>query len=234
MAPFESGKTRMALENSGEEPVVVSDMTGMGLLETLMQNQKATTVVINDLAAVTGHRQSVSKLTIAILNALAEEGAYKIAVPKLSYLDLKGRRVNVIACCIPELVADRRNWWYKSGFMSRMLVVTFRHSFELRMSIHKAIMNGDPEPNSGTPRQLRVPEAMCKVEIDREMSGHIFACEELIAGKLSELGYRKHKQIRGLVAGHALLRSWRGAKVEQQDIDFLHKVIPFIIGEQLI
>ncbi len=231
VAPFESGKTSIAIANAGEDPLVVSDMTGMGLLETLLQNQKATTVVVNDLAAVTGHRGSVSKLTIAILNGLAEEGVYKIAVPKLSYLDLKGRKVNVIACCVPDLVGDHRSWWHKSGFMSRMLVISFRHSFELRMQIHQAILNGNQDVRQGT---LHIPDIPVHVTIDKEMATHIFACEELIAGKLSELGYRKHKQIRGLVAGHALLRGWKGAKVEQQDIDFLHKIIPYIVGEQLI
>lgn len=232
VAPFESGKTSIALENAGEDALVVSDMSGMGLLEALLQNQKATTVVVNDLAAVTGHKNSVAKLTIAVLNGLAEEGVYKIAVPNLSHLELKGRKANIIACCIPDLVNDHRNWWHRSGFMSRMLCIYFRHSFELRMQIHQQIINGDVPHNK--PSILHVPDAMVNVEIDKEMSTHIFACEELIAGKLSELGYRKHKQIRGLVAGHALLRGWRNAKVEQQDIDFLHKVIPYLVGEQLI
>lgn len=233
VAPFESGKTSIALQNAGEDALVVSDMSGMGLLETLLQNQKATTVVINDLAAITGHRASVSKLTIAILNGLAEEGVYKIAVPKLSYLDLKGRKVNVIACCIPDMVTDRRNWWHKSGFMSRMLVAYFRHSFELRMSIHQAILNGHSHA-AEKPSILHIPDASVRVEINKEMATHIYACEELLAGKLDELGYRKHKQIRGLVAGHALLRGWRGAKVEQIDIEFLQKILPYLVGEQMI
>lgn len=233
VAPFESGKTSIALQNCGEDALVVSDMSGMGLLEALLQNQKATTVVVNDLAAVTGHKNSVAKLTIAVLNGLAEEGVYKIAVPNLSHLELKGRKANIIACCIPDLVNDHRNWWHRSGFISRMLCIYFRHSFELRMQIHQSIMNGHSNPDP-KPSILHVPEAMVNVEIDKEMSTHIFACEELLAGKLSELGYRKHKQIRGLLCGHALLRGWRGARVEQQDIDFLQKIIPYMVGEQSI
>src|SRR5207245_1010054 len=81
---------------------------------------------------------------------------FNIAGRKLAELDVRGRRVNVIACCVPEVVADRRNWWYKSGFMSRLLTLKFNHSLHLQLAIHKAIQNGEHDERS---TGLRVPLA---------------------------------------------------------------------------
>lgn len=231
VAPFEHGKTRLALENASDEAVIVSDVTGIGLLEALQMNPSATTAIINDLSVVVGHRQSVNKLTISVLNALAEEGCYKIAMPKMAHLDLRGRKVNIIACCVPELVADRRNWWYKSGFMSRLLTVRFAHSIELQLAIHKSIQEAQKD---GENHALVVPAAMVKVSIDDAHSGLISSIATRLYHAYGEAGYRKHKQIRALAAGHALLRSWKHATVNAEDITFLEKCLPFLIeGSQI-
>src|SRR6266576_1896395 len=167
VAPFEQGKTRLAMENSPPETLVLTDLTGIGMLEQLQMNPSATTMVVNDLSVVVGHRQNVTKLTISILNALAEEGCYKIAMPKMMHLDLRGRKVNVIACCVPEVVSDKRNWWYKSGFMSRLLTVRFKHSISLQLAIHRSIQNGEPDVR---PNVLKVPAVPVKVEFTKEIS----------------------------------------------------------------
>jgi hypothetical protein len=222
VAPFEQGKTRLVLENSSEDSLILTDCTGMGLLEALQMNPKATTVIINDLSVATGHRASVNKLTISILNSLAEEGTYKIAMPKMQHLDLRGRKVNIIACCVPELVEDRRNWWYKSGFMSRMLTLHFQHSINLQLQIHKAIKDGDKDFPSPS---LVVPEKPVRIAIPAREAELLHQLASLVYGG-KETGYRKHKQIRSLAAGHCIGRG--GTTVNEKDLEFIKLAIPYL------
>lgn len=226
VAPFEQGKTRLALENSPDDALIITDLTGIGLLEALLGNQNATTVVVNDLSVVMGHRQSVSRLTVAILNALAEEGSYKIAMPHMSHLDMKGRKVNIIACCVPDLVSDRRTWWYRSGFMSRMLTVRFEHSVALQLQIHSAIANNwEPASTNG---RLKIPSLPIKVHIPDASIRAIQAIASHVFHKYGETGYRKHKQLRALACGHALQRGWRNVEVLPDDVTFLEQCVPFL------
>jgi hypothetical protein len=226
VAPFEHGKTRLALENAAPETLILTDITGMGMLEALQINPNATTMIVNDLSAVTGHRASVNKLTISILNALAEEGSYKIAMPKMAHLDLRGRRVNVIACCVPDVVQDNRSWWHRSGFMSRLLTVRFEHSISLQIAVHKNIQNGGHEEKPGV---LHIPLASIKVEFPEKESNELALLSQRIYSAYKETGYRKHKQIRSLAAGHALMRGWKNVKIEQADVQFIEECLPFLI-----
>jgi len=194
-------------------------------------NQAATTVVVNDLSVAVGHKQNVNRLTIAILNALAEEGSYKIAMPKMAHLDLGGRTVNVIACCIPELISDKRNWWYRSGFMSRLLIVKFAHSISLQLGIHKSIQDGHTDVPATV---LKVPSSTIKVEISDQSAASLHMLAARVFQAYGEAGYRKHKQIRGLACGHALSRSWKHPKIELPDIEFIEQCLPFLIeGSQI-
>lgn len=227
VAPFESGKTRLTLQNIGKDSLILTDITGIGLLEALQQNNKATTVVINDLTVATAHRENVNKLTIAIINGLAEEGVYTIAVPKLAHLNLRGRNVNVIACCVPGMEMDKRSWWYRSGFLSRVLMVRFHHSVNLQLAIHKAIQNGEVTLNET--KILNVPEHNVKVSMEAKEAGELAVLAKMISNEHGEMGYRKHKQIRSLAAGHALLRSWKKAQVLREDVEFIEQCLPFLV-----
>ena len=160
VAPFERGKTTMVLKNKAKDSVVVTDISGMGMLRELKDHPNATHLVVNDLTAVSGHRESVAKLSMTILNALAEEGSFTIAVPNMQDLNLQGRKVGIIACCTPKLVDDQRSWWIRSGFLSRMLVLRFDHSKKLKKAIMSAIENGHKEND---PKALRVPDFPVKV-----------------------------------------------------------------------
>jgi hypothetical protein len=227
VAPFERGKTSMALNNRANDAIVMTDASGMGLLEALLQHQKATHIIVNDLSAVTGHRETVSKLTISILNGLAEEGTFKIAVPRMQHLDLTGRKIGVIASCVPSLVKDQRAWWIRSGFLSRMLIAKFDHSVKLQNEIMDAISRG----KSATKIiPYKFPDYPVPVSFPEKIARRIKKIATTLARKTEEVGYRKQKQLRGLMGGHAILRGcdWKkGATVSPRDIDFLYDALPF-------
>lgn len=232
VAPFENGKTSVVIRNVGKDQLIISDLTGMGLLEAIQKNPTATSIIINDLTAVTGHRGNVPKLTISVLNALAEEGVYKIAVPRLGDLSFAGRKMNVISCMVPELLADKRNWWHRSGFLSRNLVLRYRHSIAMTIKIHDHIQAG----TSGLlldSESLRIPSAPVKVLIPSAISTHIRAITMEMAKQFQEFGYRKHKHLRALACGHALMRGWKNAQVNQSDVDFLLAVTEFLRGREI-
>ena len=229
IAPVENGKTSLAIQNAGEKPLVLSDVSGIGLLEALWQEKQVTHVIINDLAAVGGHRASVSKLTISILNGLAEEGCYKIALPRMGHLDLAGRRIGVIACCTPDLVSDNRTWWQRSGFASRVLPVRFQHSISLQIKILQSIAKG-PNGKGKSAATFKVPEAMINVKIPAAQAQKILSISQQIAKHYNEAGYRRQKQLRALACGAALIRTWRNPSVTNMETDFLADSLPFLLG----
>lgn len=233
IAPIENGKTSLAIQNSGPKPLVVSDVSGIGLLEALYQEKTVTHVVVNDLAAVGGHKASVSKLTISILNGLAEEGCYKIALPRMGHLDLVGRRVGVIACCTPDLIDDNRTWWRRSGFASRVLSVRFAHSLSLQLKILQTIAGNGAGPSSN-PRILRIPEVSIRVTINKSEAQNILQISQQVAKHHGEIGYRRQKQMRSLAAGAALLRTWKRPQVSRKELDFLVECLPFFTQGQEI
>lgn len=224
IAPVENGKTSLALQNSGPKPLVLSDVSGIGLLEALYTEKSVTHVVVNDLAAVGGHRASVSKLTISILNGLAEEGCFKIALPRMGHLDLAGRKVGVIACCTPDLIDDNRTWWKRSGFSSRVLCVRYNHSIPLQIRVLQSISWFTPTPQS---KILAVPEIPIKVYIGKNEGQEILQISQQVAKTFGEIGYRRQKQLRSLAAGAALLRGWKNVKVTRKELDFLTEALPF-------
>ena len=228
IAPIESGKTSLALQNAGKNPLIVTDVSGIGLLEALHRNTLVTHVVINDVAAVGGHKSTVSKLTISILNGLAEEGVFKIALPRMEHLDLKGRKVGVIACCTPDLIKDNRSWWKRSGFASRVLPVRYEHSVNLQFKILESIASNAAMPKTD---ELRVPTGLVRVTIGKEESHEILNISQMIAKQYKEKGYRRQKQLRSLACGAALLRGWKDVKVTDKEIAFLVEALPFFTNQ---
>lgn len=231
VAPVERGKTQIALRNCGDKAVVLTDLTGIGILEALQFNPQATHIIINDLTTVTGHKSYVNNLTISVLNALAEEGCYNVAMPKLSHLRMGGRKVGVIACCTPGLVGDNRQWWRKSGFLSRLLVINYDHSTTLSVRIMEAIASNNGMPKADDVDVLKIPEAPIFVDISSTMASKLVSIAHVLRIPLDEIGYRKQKQLRSLACGHALLRGWKNPQVVQDDIDFIESMIPFIVPD---
>src|SRR5207245_1798715 len=105
------------------------------------------------------------------------------------------------------------------------------HSLHLQQAIHKAIKNGEHDERS---TGLRVPLAHIKVLFDESASAALSTLSARVFQAYGEIGYRKHKQIRALAAGHAINRTWKHPQIEKQDIEFIEKCLPFLIeGSQI-
>jgi hypothetical protein len=228
VAPPESGKTSLALEAAGKHSAVLTDCSAIGILQELQSNPEATHIILTDLTAVAGHKQSVQTLTIAVLNALAEEGSYKIALPHMQHLDMKGRKAGVIACCVPSMLSDNRRWWNTNGFASRMLILRYSHSPSLVLRILSAIAadNGKGKPRSISAK-TEVKEQY--IDIPRRQSKAILELSRQLAVSNGEVGYRKLKQLRSLACGHALMRKARSVSIK--DVDLVSKTIEYMLAE---
>lgn len=224
----ERGKTSIALKAAGNTSIVVSDCSAIGILEALKVAPSATHIIITDLMTVQGHRENVSTLTIAMLNALAEEGTYKIAVPKLMHLDLGGRKVGIIACCTPDMIEDKRHWWIRSGFFSRLLILNFDHSPQLIATILENIQK-DNGKRVGEKKETKMPEPRY-IGFPDKLSRRIQTLSQTVAKMSDEIGYRKQKQFRALVCGRSLYL--RKRQVEKSDVDWLEDNLRLIVGER--
>ena len=226
IASPESGKTSVVLEKECACMCVLTDCTGRGLQELCKMKPEITHICINDLVAVTAHKSSVSRYTMAMLNAMTEEGIMATAFPGTIEQFKNGRR-GLIASIPTTMAKDGRQWWIKSGLSSRMIPFAFKHSEDLNIRIKAEITKdrNTPTRKKGT---FHIPAAYIRVHITPQHAKTIQALAETVSTKLNEEGYRRLKQFRALTCAHTLLRTWRNPSVTEKDLDFLSRIIPYI------
>lgn len=228
IASPESGKTSVVLEKDCAGVVAVTDVTGRGLQELCKSKSEISHIVINDLVAVSAHKSSVSKYTMSMINAMTEEGIQATAFPG-QFESYKSGKRGIIASIPTTMAKDGRAWWNKIGLSSRMLPLAFKHSDDLNLKI-KTIISSSHKPAKITPSNpvFHIPAAMIYVNIPAAHARAIQNLAEVISEKFKEEGYRRLKQFRAMACAHALLRSWKNPSVTERDIEFLHRLRPYI------
>lgn len=226
IAPPEAGKTSIVLAPNSSNALVLTDVTGKALQQLCTMQPQISHFILTDMITVMAHREVVVKYTLTMLNAMTEEGIKRVAFPGAVEQFEFGRR-GIIACLTQPLVTDRRNWWNKTGFASRMLPFNYDYSERLTIRIKEAIQLGREDieaPSKG----FRVPTIAIKVGIGSNAARALRRLADHTGRRLAEKGFRRQKQFRTLARAHALRRQWREAKVEQEDISFLARVEPFM------
>lgn len=230
IATPECGKTSVVLDKPCKAALPLTDATGRGLMALCQQNKDVTHFILNDLVAIMSHKQTVNQYTLSVINAMTEEGIQTVAFPGLIERYDAGKR-GLIACTTTELFKDKRHWWWKIGLASRLLPFSFDHPVSLQVKI-KALIQDEHRNGSGTEiktKELLVPEAKIFVPIPERLKPEILKISESIAKRLEDpKGYRRLHQFQALVKSHALRRTWKSAQVANEDIEFLHRIDPFI------
>ena len=225
----ESGKTSIVTEKQCPTIECFSDVTGRGILEIVRDNPQLTHVILNDLVAIMSHKQNVNRYTLAIINALTEEGLQGFATPGGIERIPEGKR-GVIACLTFDLASEGRSWWNKTGFSSRLLPFAFAHSSSLSLKIKAYIDNGSHTPKKKA--HLRIPAKPIVVPIPPKFVAEIRKISDAKAQEFSavthEEGYRRLRQFRSLACGHALRRTFKSPSVGEKEIEFLERVLPYI------
>lgn len=230
IAPPERGKTSIVIEQPCKAVAVFSDVTGRGIQKICQQSPELSHIILTDLVAIMSHRDTVNRGTIAMLNAMTEEGIKATAYPNEITTYSEGMR-GIIACLTVGLAKDGRAWWNKTGFSTRMLPFFYDHSMDLAVRIRASIVNGEYEKHPGKPKQFRIPARKINVTISKTSAEAIQHLANRAAELLgSEIGYRRGRQFRALARAHALLRAgWHAApSVTKEDTGFLSRVMPYI------
>lgn len=237
IASPESGKTSIVNRQMPEDSThILTDVTGRGLQQLCSMRPEITHFIFNDLVAIMSHRQTVNNYTLAMINAMTEEGI-KNVVLGTDVASYKNGKRGIIACTTLGLIRDGRKWWNKIGLTSRMLPFCYKHSTDLQVTIKNIIT----DQKTKIPLKFKTKSKSKKLAAKLPQQIHVdfplaLAREtQLIAQQKSEqfknvngeeYGYRRLYQFRGLVAGHALLEQRK--RIERRDIDFLLSVTKYI------
>lgn len=230
IAQPERGKTSVVLERVCESLVILTDCTGKGLDFVCQMNQKASHIVINDMAVIQAHSGKAGAYFYSRLLAMTEEGIRAMAGPSGFTSVDKGRR-GFIGCITSDQANDHRMSWYRRGLARRMVPFHFDYPEKLTLKIKEEIHNGH-EDGFYNAEVLRLPEAYVEVKIDEKMSHDIGAISDRKAVKLGELGISLLKNYRALARAHALRRTWKNPVVTKVDVDFLRNIDPYVNWEE--
>lgn len=226
VAAPESGKTSIIVERSTKNVWPLTDVTGRGLIDICKNRPEISHLALLDLVTIMSHKKSVNSYTFGILNSMTEEGIRSIALPGTIETFDHGRRA-ILGAITADLSEDKRRWWHKQGFTSRMLPFCYTYSDQLVIKIKGRIEKGKEKEPSKL-ESLRVPEVAIFVACNEKYAREIRHFSDLAAAKMQEIGIRRLKQFLGIASGHALLRNWKNAKIAQVDIDFIERILPHI------
>lgn len=227
IATPESGKTSVVLERPCKSIKAFTDITGRGIQEVIQDKPELTHIVINDMVSVMSHRQSVNKYTIAVLNALTEEGVTAVASPD-GIEEFKNGRKGVITSLTTDLTGDSRNWWNKVGFTTRMLPFCYSYPDELKIKIKDSIDKSEEVTFKKLPKpqEFTVPQNLRVVNYPTFLIEAVRRVASIRSQIMNEVGFRRLKQYHSLVKGHALLRN--DNEVKEQDLHFLYEVDEYV------
>jgi len=226
LAAPESGKTSVVLEEPCESAFPLTDVTGKGIQHLCTMQPQISHIILNDLVAVQSHRPTVNHFTLAMLNAMTEEGIMAIASPAGIERFENGKR-GLIACLTLKMAGDGRAWWNRTGFSTRLIPFAYEYPEPLILKIKTAILAGTESKNIPK-RVLKIPAAKLKVSFPEKLRPEVLHFANHIAKQLNEQGIRRVRQFRTLVMAHAIMRGWKHPSVEKIDLDFLSRLNPYI------
>lgn len=229
IATPECGKTSIVMSRPCKAAMPLTDATGKGLMELCKMRAELSHFILNDLVAIMSHRQTVNQYTMAVINAMTEEGITAVAFPGTVDTFAAGKRA-IIACTTSDLFVDSRRWWHKIGLSSRMLPFAYDHDKALQIKIKNLIQNGKSGQSlPAKPMELVVPNDKIDVRINKPEIATIRKMADFRASVLEDpKGYRRLKQFICLTKAHAIYRTTKNPVVNAQDINFLERVDRYI------
>lgn len=228
IAAPESGKTSIVVERECKSALVLTDVTGKSIQQICTMQAQLTHLIINDMTAVMAHGSKVNAYTQAMLMAVTEEGIRTVAMGGNSQSFERGKR-GVIAAVTLDMVRDKRSWWNRSGFASRMVPFCYQYTDSLVLKIKDAICSPGFSPSwEKTKSHIIIPDGGITVRINQSFSTRVGEIADKISKDLGEVGIRRTKQFRYLALGNALKRGWKNPQVNEKDMEFLETLRPYI------
>lgn len=218
VADVGSGKSELLSSFKMNDNVAYfTDVTYMGLIKLLEQEKEVRHIVIPDLLKVTMKRKSTTDNIISCFNAMMEEGLDKISMFGQSF-DFKGKRVGLITATTKNSFYQHQRVWKNMGFLSRMLIISYKYSEQSVKEIFDYIYNRD-YLKDGENTKENMPIRNLNVELDPEL-----------AKKLTDKNtdFRRQKQYQTLAMARALMDNRDKLEVNENDIEKVNSFKKFL------
>jgi len=235
VARVESGKTEMIkkMELGAEMGIgFMTDLTAWGLQTKYLDDiasGKIRTIVVPDLITPLSRSSDTVETLISFLNALIEEGVCEIQTFAKSIQLKVPARCNVITSIAKDYLSDRRHRWTKSGFMSRVIPVTYAYKASTVFQIAQSIARREYRSESSF-SSLALPREETEIELPLPIASQLAELAPRIVDsgrKAEELyGFRLQKQLQTMCMANAMLNG--RDIVTQEDFDTIVELGDFM------
>lgn len=146
IAEVESGKTQI-IKMFKEYPNIfmTSDISYKGMVDDIMpkfEDEKISHLLIPDFINPLSHKRAC-EILIPLMNSLIEEGVKDLKVFGSKRTFSKTVKGSIISSITKQLFERRIVGWRHSGFLTRVLPLTFKYSQETIHQINESIMKGE-------------------------------------------------------------------------------------------
>lgn len=212
-ARVESGKTEVIKKTDlGADRGIafMTDLTAWGLQTKYLDDIASgniRTIVVPDLITPLSRSSDTVETLVSFLNALIEEGVCEIQTYAKS-LELKvPARCNIITSIAKEFLDDRRHRWTKTGFMSRVIPVSYEYGASTVFRIAKSIARREYR-EEGNFAELDIPREETEIELPLPIAEKVAELAPRVidaGGNARRLyGFRLQKQLQTLCMANAL------------------------------
>jgi len=203
----------------------ISDVTAYGIVNTLykdIREKKIKHIIIPDLTTPLAKQQSTRNTFIAFMNSLIEEGVFKISTYAIT---IEEEIKCGLVTSIPRedfMSGYRKESWFKIGFMSRMIPISYSYSqndiIKITEKLYKKLVEKEVE-------ELKLKER--SVSIDENLAIQLVPYSMQLASSLKHVyPFRQQKQLIILAMSNALYND--RDKVTQEDIDWVKNAMKYI------
>jgi len=234
-ARVESGKTELVKKaDLGIERGVayMTDLTAWGLQTRYIDNiasGKVKTIVVPDLITPLSRSSDTVETLISFLNALIEEGVCEIQTYAKSIEMKIPARCNIVTSIAKEFLDDKRHRWTKTGFMSRVIPVSYEYGTSTVLNIARSITKREyrEETKFGN---LEIPREEVEINLPLPIATNVaqLAPRIIDAGNYANrlYGFRLQKQLQTLCMAEAMLNGRE--EVSESDFDTIVELGDFM------
>lgn len=213
------GKTRLLSPLAKlKEVSFVNDITPKYLVEFLgkVKNGEKRFLVVPDFTNCMSHGKNTRNTLIAVLRSMTEEGVVDLSSYHLEFKSDKPVRAGLITATTSSYEEFNRAW-KGTGFLSRLLPLSFSHSNDTTQDIMDAIDSGRADPIDDVRlKVVRKPkDVVCPEHLFRQLRVY----EELLSKSTGSLPYRQQVQLNTITEALAILKGRN--KIVQEDIDII-------------
>lgn len=194
MAPAGQSKSHFLLSYKTKYSYTVTDLSFMGLINLLVENQKIKHIKVPDFLKLTEKKASTKENLLSFLNSFLEEGIFEIKLGNQQKMDLKGKKGGLITATTRASYNQNKGKWDNTGFISRFLLVSYKYSKETISNIMDSINNGN---NEIKPENISYKQRYVKIKPEHNDKLKILANYDL----------RKYNNLRTLIRTIALTKN---------------------------